>query len=115
MRVYFLYDSIGSHALRRHYTDKLHADGVEVHTFATRRFVNRFQLNFRNHRKLVVVDGKRALLGGHNVGVEYLGEKPPLSPWRDTHTEIEGPIVAYIQFVFAEDWYWATQRLPELS
>ncbi|MGF7130600.1 cardiolipin synthase [Paraburkholderia sp. EB58] len=113
VRIYFLYDSIGSFDLPHRYVNTLRAAGVEVHPFAThRRFVNRFQLNFRNHRKIVSVDGERAFVGGHNVGVEYLGAKPPLSPWRDTHIEVRGPVVASIQFVFTEDWYWATQTLP---
>ncbi|HEY1998466.1 cardiolipin synthase [Paraburkholderia sp.] len=116
VRIYFLYDSIGSFDLPHRYVAQLRAGGVEVHPFATnRRFVNRFQLNFRNHRKIVSVDGERAFVGGHNVGVEYLGAKPPLSPWRDTHIEVRGPAVASIQFVFTEDWYWATQQLPPLD
>ncbi|MFM0474479.1 MULTISPECIES: cardiolipin synthase [Paraburkholderia] len=115
VRVYFLYDSIGSFDLPHRYVASLRAGGVDTHPFATnRRFVNRLQLNFRNHRKIVSVDGERAFVGGHNVGVEYLGGKPPLSPWRDTHIEVRGPAVASIQFVFTEDWYWATQQLPEL-
>ncbi|NIE63840.1 cardiolipin synthase [Burkholderia sp. Ax-1719] len=113
VRVHFLYDSIGSFDLPASYVQALRAGGVEVHPFSTRRrFVNRFQLNFRNHRKIVVVDGERAFVGGHNVGVEYLGAKPPLSPWRDTHIEVRGPVVANIQFAFTEDWYWVTQELP---
>nr|WKF56332.1 putative cardiolipin synthase YwiE [Paraburkholderia busanensis] len=116
VRVYFLYDSIGSFDLPHRYVASLRAAGVETHPFATnRRFVNRLQLNFRNHRKIVSVDGERAFVGGHNVGVEYLGGKPPLSPWRDTHIEVRGPAVASIQFVFTEDWYWATQQLPEFD
>ena len=116
VRIYFLYDSIGSFDLPHSYVARLRAGGVEVHPFATnRRFVNRFQLNFRNHRKIVSVDGERAFVGGHNVGVEYLGAKPPLSPWRDTHIEVRGPAVASIQFVFTEDWHWATQQLPEFD
>jgi cardiolipin synthase len=115
VRVYFLYDSIGSFDLPHRYVASLRAGGVDTHPFATtRRFVNRLQLNFRNHRKIVSVDGERAFVGGHNVGVEYLGGKPPLSPWRDTHIEVRGPAVASIQFVFTEDWYWATQQLPQL-
>ncbi|QBQ97741.1 cardiolipin synthase [Paraburkholderia pallida] len=113
VRVLFLYDSIGSFDLPASYVNDLRAGGIEVHPFSTkRRFVNRFQLNFRNHRKIVVVDGERAFVGGHNVGVEYLGAKPPLSPWRDTHIEVRGPVVANIQFAFTEDWYWVTQELP---
>ncbi|SIT42526.1 Cardiolipin synthase [Paraburkholderia piptadeniae] len=116
VRVYVLYDSIGSFDLPHRYVASMLAGGVQMHPFATnRRFVNRFQLNFRNHRKIVVVDGERAFVGGHNVGVEYLGGKPPLSPWRDTHIEVRGPAVASIQFVFTEDWYWATQQLPEFD
>jgi cardiolipin synthase len=116
VRAYVLYDSIGSFDLPHRYVAAMHAGGVEMHPFATnRRFVNRFQLNFRNHRKIVVVDGERAFVGGHNIGVEYLGGKPPLSPWRDTHIEVRGPAVASIQFVFTEDWYWATQQLPPLE
>ncbi|MGF6778717.1 cardiolipin synthase [Paraburkholderia sp. GAS334] len=116
VRIYFLYDSIGSFDLPHRYTSELRAGGVEVHPFATnRKFVNRFQLNFRNHRKIVVVDGECAFVGGHNVGVEYLGGHPPLSPWRDTHIEVRGPAVASIQFVFTEDWYWATQQLPDFD
>ncbi|MDI9654338.1 hypothetical protein QM306_39410, partial [Burkholderia cenocepacia] len=61
------------------------------------------------------IDGNRAFVGGHNVGVEYLGAKPRLSPWRDTHIEIRGPVVASIQYVFAEDWHWATQKLPPIA
>ncbi|WP_233848611.1 cardiolipin synthase [Paraburkholderia sp. HD33-4] len=116
VRVYFLYDSIGSFDLPHRYVAALRAAGIDMHPFATnRRFVNRLQLNFRNHRKIVSVDGERAFVGGHNVGVEYLGAKPPLSPWRDTHIEVRGPAVASIQFVFIEDWYWATQQLPEFD
>ncbi|MDR8027285.1 cardiolipin synthase [Burkholderia cenocepacia] len=116
VRCCLLYDSIGSFDLPHSYVDALRRGGVEVHPFATnRKFVNRFQLNFRNHRKIVVVDGNRAFVGGHNVGVEYLGAKPRLSPWRDTHIEIRGPVVASIQYVFAEDWHWATQKLPPIA
>jgi cardiolipin synthase A/B len=116
VRVCFLYDSIGSFDLPKRYVAALIAGGVEMHPFAThRRFVNRFQLNFRNHRKIVIIDGERAFIGGHNVGVEYLGGNPRLSPWRDTHIEARGPIVASVQFVFVEDWHWATQRLPRLE
>ncbi|MDQ7981425.1 cardiolipin synthase [Paraburkholderia sp. SARCC-3016] len=116
VRAYVLYDSIGSFDLPHRYIAAMRAGGVEMHPFATnRRFVNRFQLNFRNHRKIVVVDGECAFVGGHNIGVEYLGAKPPLSPWRDTHIEVRGPAVASVQFVFTEDWYWATQQLPPLE
>lgn len=115
VQVYFLYDSIGCHALPGHYVRHLAKAGVQVSAFAPHRgLVNRFQLNFRNHRKLVVVDGERAFVGGHNVGNEYLGEQPPLAPWRDTHIEVRGPAVLDLQMTFAEDWYWAAREVPLL-
>ncbi|MGO4505014.1 MULTISPECIES: cardiolipin synthase [unclassified Dyella] len=109
-----LYDGIGSHALPNEYVETLQEAGVIIHSFATQRRSNRFQLNFRNHRKIVVVDGMRGYVGGLNVGDEYLGLSPPLAPWRDTHLEIEGPAVADLQRSFAEDWHWVTGELPPL-
>jgi cardiolipin synthase len=113
--VYFLFDGIGSHALPPEYVNELRAAGIEAHKFVTRRrWLSRFLLNFRNHRKIVVVDGETAYIGGLNVGDEYLGLRPPLSPWRDTHIEVRGPAVTGIQLAFIEDWYWVTQAVPDL-
>ena len=113
--IHVLYDRIGSHALPASYIEKLREGGVQIKAFATRSgWLNRFQINFRNHRKIVVVDGEIGFVGGHNVGDEYLGLKPPLAPWRDTHVAIVGPVVACLQESFAEDWFWATRELPPL-
>ncbi|MDR3561741.1 MAG: phospholipase D-like domain-containing protein, partial [Negativicutes bacterium] len=115
VEIYVLYDSIGSHALPNEYGDVLRNAGVKVRAFATRRgWLNRFQINFRNHRKIVVVDGVSGFIGGHNVGDEYLGGNPKLSPWRDTHVKISGPVIACLQESFAEDWFWASRQLPPL-
>jgi cardiolipin synthase len=116
VRVFFLYDEVGSHALARAYLDELKAAGIEVSAFNTRKGPgNRFQLNFRNHRKVVLVDGRIAWVGGHNVGDEYLGGDPEFGHWRDTHVRIEGPSVLGVQLAFAEDWHWATDRLLQLN
>ncbi|MDM8350670.1 cardiolipin synthase [Pseudomonas sp. sp1636] len=115
VQVFVLYDGIGSHALPRYFSDKMRAGGIQVRAFTTSSgLLNRFQLNFRNHRKIVVVDGECAFLGGLNVGDEYLGHKPPLAPWRDTHVEVRGPVVACLQESFAEDWFWSSHQLPPL-
>ncbi len=115
VKVYVLYDRVGSHALPARYSQTLREGGVQIHAFATRRgWFNRFQVNFRNHRKIVVVDGLVGFLGGLNVGDEYLGGNPHLSPWRDTHVEVSGPVLACLQESFAEDWYWAARELPPL-
>lgn len=113
--IHLLFDRIGSHSLPASYVQALRDAGVQVHAFATRSgWLNRFQVNFRNHRKIVVVDGMLGFVGGHNVGDEYLGLKPPLAPWRDTHVQVGGPVVACLQESFAEDWFWATRELPPL-
>ncbi|WP_456391405.1 cardiolipin synthase [Nitratifractor sp.] len=115
--VYFLYDEIGSHDLSGSYIQELRRHGIQVSAFNSRRgWRNKFQLNFRNHRKVVVVDGRYAWIGGHNVGDEYLGRDPKLGHWRDTHLKIEGPAVMGAQLSFAEDWYWATgQKIEGVS
>ncbi len=116
VRVYVLYDEIGSSGLPEAYIEKLRSAGVEVSSFKpTQGSRNRFQLNFRNHRKMVVVDGKTAWVGGHNVGDEYLGLDPDFSPWRDTHVRLEGPVVQQLQMTILGDWYWAARELPEVN
>lgn len=107
VKVWLLYDEIGSGNIDD-YVEKLQAGGVKVSAFhSTQGGGNRFQLNFRNHRKIVVVDGKTGWTGGHNVGNEYL-ENDPVSPnWRDTHIKITGPSALQLQLSFVEDWNWA--------
>ncbi len=116
VRVHFLYDEIGSHGLPDSYLEEMRAAGVEAFAFHTRKGPrNRFQLNFRNHRKIVVVDGRVAWVGGHNVGDEYLSRDPEFGHWRDTHVRIEGPAALEAQLSFAEDWYWATDGRLDVS
>lgn len=116
VRVCFLYDAIGCHDLPRGYLRDLRDAGVQVGAFTgTTRRARRFQINFRNHRKIVVVDGRTSFVGGHNVGDEYLGTDPALSPWRDTHVRIAGPVAMTTQLPFVQDWYWTTGELPQVD
>ena len=116
VKVYFLYDEIGSNKLPPSYLRDMQVAGVVASAFhTTKGRTNRFQINFRNHRKIVVVDGKIAYVGGHNVADEYLGKDPKFGAWRDTHIKVEGPVVQEIQFCFVEDWYWATNGIPKLN
>jgi cardiolipin synthase A/B len=109
VQVHFLYDEIGSYQLPMRYLDELREAGVQVRPFhSTRGSGNRFQLNFRNHRKVVVVDGRAGWSGGLNVGDEYLGRDPRIGAWRDTHLKLVGPAVFGLQLSFLEDWYWAS-------
>ena len=117
VRVYVLYDALGSLGLSRRYRRALADAGVEVSVFPARfGWVRRvLRLNFRNHRKIVVVDGHCGFMGGFNVGDEYLGRDPKLSPWRDTHLRLEGPVVQGLQLSFVRDWHFCTDRMPDLS
>ncbi|RDB43134.1 cardiolipin synthase [Halomonas sp. DQ26W] len=116
VRVYFLFDEVGSRNLSEGYLRDLSDAGVEVSAFrSSRGFKHRFQLNFRNHRKVLVVDGCEGWLGGFNVGVEYLGEHPRHGPWRDTHLKLTGPSVLGLQEAFWEDWHWATGTVINLT
>ena len=115
VRVYFLFDGIGSATLKSAYITRLRRAGAEMDAFATAGRSHRLQLNFRNHRKAVIVDGKVAFTGGLNIGDEYLGADPKLSPWRDTFVRISGPAAQGVQLSFLEDWHWATEDLPDLT
>lgn len=107
--VLLIYDNIGSHQFGRDQGALLTKAGVRLAAFTTVRGLGkRFQINFRNHRKLVIVDGAQAFVGGHNVGDDYLGKNPNFGPWRDTHLQLQGPAVACLQLAFLEDWHWAT-------
>lgn len=116
VQIYLLYDEIGSNHLPRSYLSTLRQHQINVSAFNTRRGKgNRFQINFRNHRKILVIDGDIGFVGGLNVGDEYLGKDPKLSPWRDTHMRIEGPAVKLLQAAFLSDWYWATRAFPTVT
>ncbi|RKF20470.1 cardiolipin synthase [Alginatibacterium sediminis] len=116
VKVYLLFDEVGSYALDSSYLNTLNKAGVKVATFNKKGNIRkRFQVNFRNHRKNVVIDGNKAWLGGHNVGDEYLGKYPKFGHWRDTHMCIEGPAVKALQLSFLEDWNWAKGEILDLQ
>lgn len=116
VKVYFLFDEIGSHKLPRRYLRAMEDAGVECQSFGiNRHWWSRLQLNFRNHRKIVVSDGKTAFIGGLNVGDEYLGRDQRFGKWRDTHLKMRGPMVQAVQLVFLEDWFWASNEVPDLQ
>lgn len=109
-----LYDQVGSKSLPSTWVSRLRNAGIEVDSFVTnRQFGRRFQINFRNHRKLVIVDGRIAFVGGLNAGDEYMGRSARFGPWRDTHMRIEGPSVAGFQLSFLEDWNYVTHTVPD--
>lgn len=116
VRVHLLYDDIGTAGLPNEYLRPLRDAGVEVSAFSGKRsWLGHFRLNFRNHRKIVVVDGESAFVGGLNVGDEYLGRDPGMGNWRDTHLQIEGPAVLGLQLSFLRDWFYSRRESIEVS
>lgn len=102
--VRLLYDDVGCWKLGRAYVNRLKKAGVDVRVSFPVAFPSfRSHLNFRNHRKIVVIDGEVAFSGGLNVGEEYCGEGP-LGWWRDTHALYSGQSVAAFQKIFIDDW-----------
>ncbi|HNX24201.1 MAG TPA: cardiolipin synthase [Spirochaetota bacterium] len=106
VEVNVIYDSVGSIKASSQIFTMMRDSGVEVidyHPFVPWR--KYWGLSFRDHRKILVIDGSKAFIGGINIGKEYAGEKFGGGNWRDTHIMIEGPAVTDIQFFFMENWY----------
>ncbi len=114
IEVRFLYDGIGSVTLKDSYVRILRDGGVYCACFFPLRlsFMKK-RMNYRNHRKIVVVDGLKGFIGGINVGDEYIGKHPKLGFWRDTHLQLEGDSVYRLQEVFFKDWELATRERPD--
>lgn len=108
-----LYDELGSRRLNRAFFKAFREAGGQAEAFfpSTLRFIN-LRMNYRNHRKIVVIDGEIGYLGGFNVGDEYIGLHRKLGYWRDTHLRIEGPAVYLLQTRFILDWNQASAHHP---
>ncbi len=117
VEVRVLVDAVGSMGLPGDFWKELIEAGGEVGVFGPvsplHRLRRRDRIDFRDHRKIVVVDGRVGLTGGINVGREYLGLNPDMGHWRDTHIQIEGPAVLGLQRAFAESWLLTTGRVLE--
>ncbi len=113
--VYILFDRIGSMDLDQKFMQQCAIDGLNIRPFLTSRRGRRWQINFRNHRKIMVVDGTSAHVGGLNIGDDYLGLHSRVGHWRDTHVRIKGPAAIQAQVAFAKDWFWAAGYIPQLN
>lgn len=111
VKVRLLYDGLGSRHLKRDFVKKLRTAGVETASFfpVNLPFLHR-KINYRNHRKILVVDGKIGFVGGANIGDEYLGRNPNIGYWRDTHLQLQGHAVYFLQRIFLQDWYFTTKE-----
>lgn len=115
VKIRFIMDRVGTIKIGKRYVKELHEAGVDVVLYSyilapILRNINT-QINYRNHRKIVVIDGKVGFLGGINIGDEYLG-KGKLGYWRDTHLMIKGDFVTGLQGVFLDD-FWAIKNANE--
>lgn len=114
--VRFLYDDGGSRRLSRKYLNRLRQAGVQVEAFFPGKLpLINWRMNYRNHRKLVIIDGKVGYIGGFNIGEEYVGLNPKFGFWRDTHLRIAGDAVKDIQLRFMLDWNQASKHKMDLS
>ncbi len=111
VKVRVLFDDIGSRGLRKKHLRELTDHGGEVEAFfpAILPLINP-RLNYRNHRKIVVIDGRIGYVGGFNVGDEYLGLNSKFGYWRDTHLRIEGSALHPLQTRFILDWNQASEK-----
>lgn len=118
VEVRFIYDDFGSRSINSHLVPRLKAAGVKAAPFYKVRiwaFANR--INYRNHRKIIVIDGTIGFVGGINVSDKYINGKKSKNKvfWRDTHIRIEGPGVQYLQYLFLNDWNFCTDNLVKID
>jgi len=106
VEVRVLYDWVGSIAYKKSQLRDLEAAGAQVHADAA----HWSRLNYRNHRKMAIIDGRIAYTGGMNMGQEYIDGKPRYASWRDTHVRFGGPLVAELQRLFVQRWFRITRE-----
>lgn len=111
VEVRILYDGMGGRFMPKRVWERLRKNGIQVGEFFP-AFLGRLQLrvNYRNHRKIVVIDGKVGYVGGFNIGREYISKDPKFGYWRDTHLKIRGSAVYALQIRFVLDWNYATKE-----
>ncbi|HPQ61781.1 MAG TPA: phospholipase D-like domain-containing protein, partial [Bacillota bacterium] len=114
--VYLIYDHFGSNRhLDKKYMKDLESSGVHIGVFDPQTLsVFNSNLNFRNHRKATVIDGKIGFVGGMNLADEYNHKSPKFGFWRDTHVLMAGNGVTSVQNVFVKDWYYITKEVLDM-
>ena len=112
VKVRFIYDDVGCWSLPKHFVDSMSDAGIEIYSFLPVRFpLLTNKINYRNHRKIVVVDGIIGFVGGLNIADRYLQGSEELGIWRDMHLRLEGEAVNSLQVVFLVDWYFVSDDI----
>ncbi|MBC7938206.1 MAG: cardiolipin synthase B [Chitinophagaceae bacterium] len=108
VKVHVLLDWVGSAKMDEALVDDMKAAGVEVHKFHPPHWSHLARLNNRTHRKLLVVDGRVAFTGGVGIAPKWMGNAQDPDHWRDTHFQVDGPVVGQMQSVFIDNWIKVT-------
>ena len=112
VEVRFIYDDVGSWQLKRKWLRTMSEAGVKVDCFMRVRFPNlTSKVNYRNHRKILVIDGETAFVGGLNFADRYQNGVPGIGPWRDTHLKVTGGGATSLQIIFMADWYFVSKEI----
>lgn len=105
VEVRFIYDDFGSPTINRKTEGRMREAGIQIFPFhKVQLYLLANRINYRNHRKIVVIDGHTAFVGGINVSDRYINNKQSKLYWRDTHIKLQGPGVYYLQYLFITDW-----------
>lgn len=111
VQVRILYDSMGCRSMKKRDWERMTENGIEIAEFFPAFFKKlHLRVNYRNHRKIIVIDGKTAYIGGFNIGREYLGLEKKFGYWRDTHLRIRGAAVLGVHIRFILDWNYTTKQ-----
>ncbi len=110
VKVRILYDGMGCRTVSKKFWEKVNREGIETAEFFPALFRRlHLRINYRNHRKIVVIDNKVGYIGGFNIGKEYIGLDEKFGYWRDTHLRIVGSAVTGLQLRFIFDWNYAAK------
>ncbi len=113
VEVRFMYDDFGSHGLGKAFIKRLEDAGVETAPFyKIKWYAFASRINYRNHRKIIIIDGNRSFIGGINISDRYRNDTKAEGGlyWRDTHLMIDGPATFYLQYLFICDWNFCSER-----
>ncbi len=111
VEVRLIYDDVGSWKTKSAFFERMRNEGIEIHPFLPVRFPSfTSKVNYRNHRKIIVIDGKIGFIGGMNFALRYV-KGTGKQPWRDTHLRIRGGAVYGLQRAFLIDWYFVDRTL----
>jgi cardiolipin synthase len=112
VEVRIIIDDVGSWSFKSKYIKEMRARGVHIYSFMPVKFPHfTSKINYRNHRKILVIDGEKGYIGGLNIAEKYLNGLKKIGPWRDTHLEIRGDAVASMNMVFLVDWYFVSKEV----